>query len=154
MYIFEVRRLEKYLTNKMLFEFHSSNGKLVRTGEEFWFPDDVTIGYIIGTVIMAEESSVLWYRTSTIYFCRAFARPNLDRDSPFSFSSRSFENCGSSGWTNFRVIHRGQCHWLAGSLFTSGWPYQVTVLLIYLDGKIKLIQTCRDLCSYVGAYLF
>lgn len=57
MYIFEVRRLEKYLTNKMLFEFHSSNGKLVRTGEEFWFPDDVTIGYIIGTVILAEESS-------------------------------------------------------------------------------------------------
>lgn len=24
-----------------------SNGKLVRTGEEFWFPDDVTLGYII-----------------------------------------------------------------------------------------------------------
>ena len=51
MYIFEVRRLEKYLTNKMLFEFHSSNGKLVRTGQEFWFPDDVTIGYIIGKAI-------------------------------------------------------------------------------------------------------
>jgi len=26
---------------------YAANGKLVRTGEEFWFPDDVTIGYII-----------------------------------------------------------------------------------------------------------
>lgn len=33
-----------------MLEFHSSNGKLVRTGEEFWFPDDVTIGYIIGNL--------------------------------------------------------------------------------------------------------
>ena len=28
---------------------HSSrNGKFVETGEHFWFPDDVTLGYIIG----------------------------------------------------------------------------------------------------------
>ena len=39
---------QKFFTNKMLLKFHSSNGKLVRTGEEFWFPDDVTLGYIIG----------------------------------------------------------------------------------------------------------
>ena len=27
----------------------SRNGKFVETGEHFWFPDDVTLGYIIGT---------------------------------------------------------------------------------------------------------
>lgn len=93
MYIFEVRRLEKYLTNKMLFEFHSSNGKLVRTGEEFWFPDDVTIGYIIGIIILEYLCILLGSYTSIIYSYRAFVRPNLDRSSPLSFSSRSFENC-------------------------------------------------------------
>ena len=53
MYIFEERRAlftQKFFTNKMLLKFHSSNGKLVRTGEEFWFPDDVTLGYIIGKI--------------------------------------------------------------------------------------------------------
>lgn len=40
-----------------MLEFHSSNGKLVRTGEEFWFPDDVTIGYIIGNLNTANTIS-------------------------------------------------------------------------------------------------
>lgn len=50
-----------FFDSQFLLDFHFvfSHGKFVEAGEKFWFPDDVTMGYIIGTVYIHTDISEL-----------------------------------------------------------------------------------------------
>ena len=73
----------------MLLKFHSSNGKLVRTGEEFWFPDDVTIGYIIDHMLKEKLTVVPQFHS---HLEPMKSLQNLDQQISFSYSEDNIIN--------------------------------------------------------------
>ena len=73
----------------MLLKFHSSNGKLVRTGEEFWFPDDVTIGYIIDHMLKEKLTVVPQFHS---HLEQMKSLQNLDQQISFSYSGDNVIN--------------------------------------------------------------
>ena len=47
--------------------FFSRNGKFIETGNRFWFPDVVTIGYIIGKILFILHNFILIFRLINKY---------------------------------------------------------------------------------------